>query len=148
MEPLASCQREPNHIMRANSSSFSCAPHCRLKAHSQKVLSKDRFYFAVALCSKHASAVSVRGKMEAAQGPLGAVVLRCRGPLRRRIPRSDPSRPARREHRGLGRPGKGIPAACPRSAPCGAFSAPVRVGSLLARVCCRRFRANTRVRAA
>lgn len=54
--------------------------------------------------------------MEAAQGLLGAVVLRCRGPLRRRIPRSDPSRPARREHRGLGRPGKGdtrgLPSVC------------------------------------
>lgn len=122
VETLASCQSEPNDIMRANSTNssyFSCAPHCRLKAHSEKVLCKDGFYFDKALCFNKATrgasegedggGARLAGSCSPAAGAGSALARgkRCRRPLKRRIPCLDPSCAPRWEHRGLGRPGKG-----------------------------------------
>lgn len=68
METPASCQSEPSEMMRANSANsriyFSCAPPRRLKAHPEKVLFKDRFYFNKALGFNHA----MRGVCEGEDG--------------------------------------------------------------------------------
>lgn len=114
METLACCQSEPNELMRANSANsriyFSCVPHCGLKAHPEKVLLEDRFFFGKASCFRDAA----RGVCEGEDGGGARLAGSCspaaarsagkriRGPLRRRIPCLHPGC----QHRAVGWPGR------------------------------------------